>query len=74
MADTAFQILSEIDPTPMHYARLMAKALQRIAIQDPRRKFGKTPENTLNTALSKDRRFRRVGPGTWALAESRDKR
>lgn len=69
--DTAYLILKSSRTGPIHYVELTNLVLLQIRKRDPERIWGRTPQFTLNTALAKDARFRRVGRGLWDLAERR---
>jgi hypothetical protein len=66
-ADTAYEVLRERD-RPMHYVPLSVEVLRRVSKEDPKRRWGKTPQYTLASLLRKGSRFRLRSPGVWELA------
>jgi len=58
--DLAFELLKK-EGKPLHYKELTRRILKM------KKSFGRTPEMTLISVMSKDPRFVRVGPGLYSL-------
>jgi len=61
-AELAYTVLKE-KAKPMNYKDITKEVLRFKSVT------GKTPAQSLRATIAKDRRFKKVGKGTYALAE-----